>query len=342
MKHLLFIFLTLSPLAFAVETSSVHLGVKTNTTVKLPGVTRVAVGNSKLLKVKALPPSTLLFTGLAVGKTTVRAWTSAGKEVEYIVRVVSESISNNLEGQDRGSVVKVALEFLELDFAIGKTLGIQWPDTIQFSGVSSLVGNMSTTGLNYEATFGTAKGWIRHMQKEGWAKTLASPELYVRLGEQAVFHSGGELPIAADSQSFGNVVRKIEWKKFGITAKVRPQSVDLVHMSGDIDLEISEPDHANAIDGIPAISKRNLLTKINSMDSETVILSGLVKRETSHEKTSVPILGSIPLIGLLFSANADSDNETELLMAVTFSVSTKSREDEKIEKFKNKFKAHGG
>ncbi len=341
MKHFILLILLTTKAILAAETSSVHLGVKTNTTVKLPGVSRVAVGNSKILRVKAIPPSTLLFTGLAVGKTTVRAWTGNGKEFEYVVRVVPQNMDNDLAPQDRGTVVKVALEFLELDFALGKTLGIQWPDSLPFSGVGQLAGTSMTTGLNYEATFGTAKGWIRHMQKEGWAKILANPELYVRLGEQAVFHSGGELPISSDSQSFGSVIRKIEWKKFGITAKVRPQSVDLVHMNGDIDLEISEPDPSRGIDGIPAITKRNLLTKINSIDGETVILSGLVKRETTHEKNSIPILGSIPLLGALFSSNTDSDNETELLMAVTFSVSTKSREDEKIDKFKNKYKAHG-
>ncbi len=341
MKLLPLISLLALPL-FAVETSSLRLALRSNLSIRLPGVTRVAVGNTKIVKVKSIPPSILLLTGVGQGKTTVRAWNSHGKEFEYLVSVISQQMESDLRSSERGAVVKVSLEFLELNFSFGKILGIEWPDSLQFGGISQLTGSMMSTGLNYEATFGTAKGWIRHLQKEGWAKILASPELYVRLGEEAVFHSGGELPIAVASQSFGNVLRKIEWKKFGITAKVRPQSVDQVHMSGDINLEVSEPDLTNAIDNIPALARRNLTTKINSLDGETVILSGLVKRETSHEKTSVPILGSIPLLGALFSSNANRDKETELIMTVTFSMSTHSRENENLKKFKKKYQSTGG
>lgn len=311
-----------------------------NKTLRIAGLTRVAVGNGKLLKAKVLPPSSVLLTASKVGSTMVRVWSGSGKEEVYRVQIVAPQMEEANGHSERSGVVKIALEFLELDMALSQNAGIHWPEQIQFSAMSTLQGDSNTSGLNYSVSFASAKGWISHLRKEGWARMMANPDLYVRLGEEASFHSGGEFPVSTSSENFGRYTKRVEWKPWGLTARVRPMSTDKLHFSSDISLEISEINLAQAVDGIPGLTKRKVLTKMNSLDGETVILSGLFKQTDSFEKSGLPVLSQIPLIGgLLFGSHSKGGDETELLMSVTFSMTTRTKEKEKKEQFRKRMRA---
>ena len=181
------------------------------------------------------------------------------------------------------------------------------------------------------------------MIRDGWAKLLASPELYVRMGEEAIFSSGGELPVASSSENYGRSVKHVEWKAYGLSVKVRPQSVDNLNIFSDLDIEISEVDPSRALEGIPAISKRHLQTKMESRAGETVVLSGLVRQASSSERHGLPLLGDIPLLGsLIFSSRNQTRDETEIFMAVTFSLTSKEQQEQKQESFRKRFSNFGG
>ncbi len=315
----------------------IRMGLNSSRTLKIPQLKRVAVGNSKILKAQTISSSELLLIGKTKGSSTVRVWTEKGKEFFYEVRVIASEAESSSLANDR-EVVKVSLEFLEMDEAFSQIKGFRWPDSLQFSGLANIISSASMTGLNYEMSLVSAQGWLHHLVKEGWAKTIANPELYVRLGEEAVFHSGGEFPVATSTaENSGRNYRHIEWKGYGLTAKVLPQSVDRIHISSDINLEISELISSQNIEGIPALNRRSLKTKMSSLDGETVILSGLVKQNSKKEKEGVPFLSSIPLIGpLFFTKTSEGSEQTELLMAVTFSMTTKAKENATQQTFKEK------
>jgi len=315
---------------------TIRMGLNSSRTLHIPKVNRIAVGNSKVVKAKALSNSELLIMGKSKGISTVRVWTEEGKELRYDVRVVASEAEHSSNSLDR-EVVKISLEFLELDEAFSQTKGFRWPDALQFSGVAKLAGEGAFSGINYEMTFATGQAWIHHLVQEGWARVVANPDLYVRLGEEAVFHSGGEFPVATSVDNFGQSYRRVEWKDYGLTAKVLPHSIDKVHITSDVNLEISELIASQNNLGIPALTKRSLKTKMNSINGETVVLSGLVKQNNQKEKEGVPILSSIPILGpLLFSKSSQSYEKTELLMAVTFSMSTKARETEFLQQLDRK------
>jgi len=314
----------------------IRMGVSSSRTLKIPQLNRVAVGNSKVVKAQSISGSELLLIGKSKGNSTVRAWNERGDEFRFDIRVIASEAENSVLEADRG-VVKISLEFLELDQALSQTTGFRWPESIQFSGTANLVSTAAVTGLNYELMFGTAQGWLHHLVRDGWAKVVANPELYVRLGEEAVFHSGGEFPVATSVENYGKAYRHIEWKGYGLTARVLPQSIDKIHISSDVNLEISELISSQNIDGIPALNRRSIRTKMNSLDGETVILSGLIKQNNKKEKEGIPFFSSIPLLGpLLFSKSVDGTEKTELLMAVTFAMSTKVREKNTLQSIKTR------
>ncbi|MFM8268968.1 MAG: pilus assembly protein N-terminal domain-containing protein, partial [Pseudomonadota bacterium] len=316
------------------------LGKNTNQTLKVEKLSRVAVGNSKLIKVKAIPPATILITGLSLGKTSLRVWDENEIEKVFSVSVVPSESLESSAFNSRGQVARVSLQFLELNENIGRNSGIQWPETLTFAGAGALQSANESVGLNYSLSFSTATGFLQLLIKEGWARIVANPDLYVRLGEQALFHSGGEFPVTTASDSFGRFQRKVDWKKYGLTAKVRPESPDQIHFQTDIQLEISEVDHSYQVESIPSIISRTFSTKMDSLDRETVILSGLVRQTTQVEEQSLPILGEIPLLGpWLFTRTNSGRKDTDLLMAVTIGMTSKAVENESQDKFQKKFQS---
>lgn len=313
----------------------------TNLTLRVSEVVRVAVGNSKILKVKALNSSQLLLTGTKVGKTLLRTWDIQEKETVFAVSVIPyESLSMN-PATSRGQVARISLQFLEINEALSKSSGVQWPDNLSFSAAGALQSfSAEQGGINYSVSFSTASGFIQLLLKQGWAKIIANPDLFVRIGEEAVFHSGGEFPVSAGREPFGRFQRRVDWKKYGLTAKVRPESSDYIHFQTDIQLEISELDMSYQVDEIPSLIARNFTTKMDSLDGQTVILSGLTRKTSQVETQRVPLLGDLPLIGdLLFSRKSSGEKNTELLMAVTIGLTSPAQESDRIQELKRNNKS---
>jgi Flp pilus assembly secretin CpaC len=282
-----------------------------------------------------------LIVGLHPGKTLLRVWDADRQEFAFPVEVVPTDLDPSLQSTENRDVIKVALEFLELDRTLSRNTGVHWPEAFQFDTAMQVQGAAAMTGLNYSVGIQSASGFLQLLVRNGWAKVLAHPDLYVRLGEEADFKSGGEFPVPSTQETYGRYQRYVEWKPYGLAVKVRPDSGDRLHIRSEIHLEVSEPNPGRGIDGIPALNRRTVDTKMNSEDGETVVLSGLVKQDMTHDEDGIPLLRSIPLLGSLFSRRADSSEDSEILIAVTFSFSTATRERTGIDHFRREYEALG-
>lgn len=67
----------------------------------------------------------------------------------------------------------------------------------------------------------------------------------------------------------------------------------------------------------PTIAKREVSTTVTVPDGRTIVIAGLTKSNQTKVRRRVPILGSIPLLGLLFSYNSDVTETSDLLIFVT-------------------------
>jgi len=336
--NLIAIFFHLASPVFATshKPTLLSLGMDMNHTLKVPGLIRVAVANVKMLRARAIPPDGVLLTALKPGRTMVRVWQEPNRESAYLVTILPLRTPSDQAGNGPG-VIRVALELLEIEAATSQKLGVRWPEAIQFSGSGAGQGGSATSGLNYFVSVSSARGMIQLLLQEGWAKRLANPELYVRLGEEASFHSGGEIPVSTSTEDYGRYHRHVEWKPFGLTIKVRPQSGDGWHISSDVRVEVSEVSRETAIEGIPSMVKRHVETKMDSLDGETVILSGLVRQLSGHESHKVPGLSSIPLIGNLFTSKGEQRDDSEVFMAMTLAFATRARTNQAVEGARERF-----
>jgi type IV pilus assembly protein PilQ len=72
-----------------------------------------------------------------------------------------------------------------------------------------------------------------------------------------------------------------------------------------------------SIGGVPVIDKRGASTTLLMDDGQVVVMGGLRRQETSHIREQVPILGDLPLIGLLFSNDRKVVDNSELLVLMS-------------------------
>jgi len=208
--------------------------------------------------VRSLGGDKVLVTGMALGRTTLRVWGEGG-ESAYQVSVVTDSQFESME--EKQGVARVALEFLEMDSSSQNSHGIRWPE-IDFGWQ---LGELQRQWIDFRTQLHRRRAidprLVEAARATGRSENSGKSEIHVRLGEEAVFHSGGEFPVPSTSESSVREYRHVEWKSYGLNVKVRPQSSDQIHLQSDIALEISEPNTALSVNGVPALTRRSSIRK---------------------------------------------------------------------------------
>jgi pilus assembly protein CpaC len=84
---------------------------------------------------------------------------------------------------------------------------------------------------------------------------------------------------------------------------------------------VSELDYKNVVvisgTAIPAITKREARTTIELRDGQSFAIAGLLQSDNARDINQVPWLGSVPVLGALFSSKSYQQNETDLVVIVT-------------------------
>jgi general secretion pathway protein D len=83
-----------------------------------------------------------------------------------------------------------------------------------------------------------------------------------------------------------------------------------------IDETIDDISGYTTVDGnsVPNTTHRTLSDEIAVRDRETIVLGGFIKSSKTNNKTGMPILKDIPLLGMFFSSTTKSKERDELLV----------------------------
>jgi Flp pilus assembly secretin CpaC len=300
----------------AAEPIALQLEAGLSESLSFTSIDQVTVSDGRVLRARQMDAKTLLLTARKLGQSYVRVWDGEGKEHVYRVTVAAPGRLALGENADLG-VVHVSLQILDVSSQARDELGVHWPQMFQFE--------MTGVGVRFDS----AQGWLRQLLDRGWAKMLSQPELSVVMGEQATFSSGGEVPFPVLTDSYGRLQQSIQWKQYGLLFKIRPESSDGFVVRSDIQIEISELAASTGVQNVPAVYRRNLNTKIHSKDGETVFLSGLLRTGETRANTQVPFLAEVPVLGIFFQSHANASENSEVLIAMTLGLKTRSADDKK-------------
>jgi type II secretory pathway component GspD/PulD (secretin) len=162
--------------------------------------------------------------------------------------------------------------------------------------------------------------FLRYLQTRGQAKILSAPCLILRRGAEGSIITGEEVPILTQTVTSGAISTSTEFKSVGIKLRVLPIMVADGRVRLEINPEVSTvTGFASAGEGVsnPTIAVRNARTDLTVSDGQLVSIGGLFRSEEREVKRQVPILGSIPVLGLLFRGTRRQRVQTQLVIFLT-------------------------
>jgi pilus assembly protein CpaC len=237
--------------------------------------------------------------------------------------------------------VMLEVRFVEISRTAGRELGFQWNGINSGKGVVN-VGNRTTANnlplattaaagvISGGAPFGFALArWalggmtvdtaINALEEQGVARSLAEPNLVALSGDTASFLAGGEYPIPV-AGTLGQVT--VEYKKYGVGLAFTPTVLNGGLINLKIEPEVSQIDTNHTVEvvtgvSVPALIVRRAATTVELRDGQSFAIGGLLQNNAQNQVEQLPWVGSVPVLGTLFTSKSYQKNETDLVIIVT-------------------------
>jgi Flp pilus assembly secretin CpaC len=303
-------------------------------------VTKVSIANPDVADVVVVSPAELVINARAPGETDAIVWRETGARQHYRVVVTSSA---------QRKQIMVAIKFAEVDRTLNTVFGAsglyesgttQVGSNAYVNGPTTTSTTTGSTGTTQSATssqagtqfisvltnFNTKNllGLLQTQEALGNARTLAEPTVMAGNKDSASFLAGGEIPIpvvqtgaTAGTTAPVTIIYKDYGVRLNFVAEILNDSLIRIRLAP----EVSSLDYSNAITisgfSIPALTTRRVESTIDVKRGESLIISGMFDDVWSRNKTGIPLLMSIPILGQLFSSTQWQHNKTELLVVVT-------------------------
>ncbi|MCG8606085.1 hypothetical protein MJD09_13980, partial [bacterium] len=169
------------------------------------------------------------------------------------------------------------------------------------------------TGLGVGILNTNVEAVLKALHKTNNVNLLSRPRVMTMDNQESTIEVGDQIPFQKLNQ-FG--VTSFEFKDATVQLLVKPHIVD----SNYVMLQVSpKADFQNGFtpDGTPIISTRKASTNVKVRDGQTIVIGGLIRDSLIKSESKVPVLGSIPLLGLLFKSKKSTKIKTELIVFIT-------------------------
>jgi hypothetical protein len=160
-----------------------------------------------------------------------------------------------------------------------------------------------------------ATATIDALIEDNRAHLLASPSIATLNGREARIIIGERYPYKEKTQTTTGTTETTKFVDIGTTLRVTP----LVSSDGWITM-IVHPEVSSLaaeLDAGPRITTREADATIRVRDGQTIVIGGLIRRQDDRTEGGVPILGKIPILGILFSNRSKDVSVTELVVFIT-------------------------
>jgi general secretion pathway protein D len=155
-------------------------------------------------------------------------------------------------------------------------------------------------------------------------ETLSNPRMRIKNKEKAKFNVGTRVPITTTSSPTGGGISvNVQYVDVGVKLNAEPTIQLNDEVTLKLGLEVSSILSKDTVGGsssattVVTIGTRNLDTVLSLRDGETSIIGGLIQDTKNKSKQKISLIGEIPIIGSIFSSHDDSNDKTELILAIT-------------------------
>ncbi|HNS32872.1 MAG TPA: secretin N-terminal domain-containing protein [bacterium] len=263
---------------------------------------------------------------------TVRAFSSTLEELKNIIRTLDKNVPQ----------VSIEAVLVELTNDSLKDLGIKWNVQGDFFGPAHDVATPwsknpaldvvgPTTGTTGTGTGATAPQFImgrlsfealtanlKFLEEKGEANILANPRITALNDTPATIKITKNMAIApkiTETEEGGRTITEYEYRDVGVSLKVIPNINEKGDITLDIEPTVSSAARSTVFTDAVDTNERTAKTKVMVKDGETIVIGGLLRKDTVKSKSKVPILGDI--LPFLFSQDSDQVSRSDLVIFLT-------------------------
>jgi general secretion pathway protein D len=163
---------------------------------------------------------------------------------------------------------------------------------------------------------------VRLLKTRENANVLSVPSILVNNNGSATISTLDERPFTTVTAFGGGGGQTQEnfngYQEAGITLTISPSISASRYLRLGVELEVSNFLGATTAASIPPPRvTRRLLTTINVPDGDTMVIGGVITNNTTEQRTQLPWLGDIPVLGFLFRRDQDTLDKRTLYFFVT-------------------------
>ncbi len=221
----------------------------------------------------------------------------------------------------------------------GFRFGVNWGHAVELNGTTALDLGVSGLAINTQFSptgfdaifrdFSTTSFFIRKLAEHGYLTIRAAPRVMAQDGKQAhiainreTFFTVQPFPTGSDGDNnsffFQQDIQKVESGiSLDITPHIRGDTITVEIDKAEVSEDIRNSDIENAVNPFPIISRRSVSTTVTVKNGRTIVIGGLVQRETVDRITKIPGLSNLPGVGRLFKNTQTQTREVEVVIFIS-------------------------
>ncbi|MBI9089379.1 MAG: SH3 domain-containing protein [Desulfobacterium sp.] len=229
--------------------------------------------------------------------------------------------------------VLIEAKVLEVTLTDDMAFGIDWEAILDHTNIRtqgfskaafsegthiSPVSSTSGTGI-----FGNIISWagtdhqislaIDALQGKTTINTIASPKIRAIHGKEASVQVGGQQGYKVTTTNLGIATETIQFIDTGVILAITPFIND-----GNILLNVKPSINSAKIEeGVPVVNATTVSTWLIAKNGETIFIGGLIETTDMDTRSSVPLLGDLPILGWLFGRTVNKKDKKELVVLIT-------------------------
>jgi type II secretory pathway component GspD/PulD (secretin) len=249
-------------------------------------------------------------------------------------RTALDSILVQIRKADRlPRQIQIEVVIVDVKLSNENDVGVNWDNLLgnanhgNFNSKQTLIDDLGSDMTYPGGKIGYAAGGLdvslHALQTMRDTEILASPTVMVVSGQDAIIETVEEIPYTELTQSTGGTgtsgaITSTQFKNVGLTLTVKAIITDENRIMMTIEPQQSINTGVAGVGNstVPIVDKRRTKTTLLMNNDQVLIMGGLRQKETRTTKNKIPLLGNLPLLGFLFSADNTQVIHSELLVFI--------------------------
>lgn len=237
----------------------------------------------------------------------------------------------------------------------GNTSGAVVGSSVNDGGLGSIIGSITQgsasigglgTGLGVGvigniisfqgAKFPSIGALITALRTSSGINIISNPQILTLNNSAAEVFVGENMPYQTSTKydSNNNPIQTYDYRDVGVKLKVTPQisSDDMVTIA--IEQEIKKVSGSAVSSTAPTTLTRNTTTTVKLKNHSIMVISGMIKDDSTTTVTGIPVLSQIPILGWLFKKQSVSTQKTNVMLFITAHIIDTIEDNEQLMKSK--------